>query len=378
MRESPPQVHGVSRARLASVMRAALRSTTARMLDWTWQPLPYHAVLLDRTLARVTGSALLDDDRPIQWSSVLKLFSPAAMAEGRRGWHEVLAYRSSMLADLPGRLRAPRVLGIDEDDDGSVWLWLEDVSDVYGRDWPLAQFGVAARHLGVFNGAYLVSRALPTEPWLARSQTGHSTGPHPVPAALADLMQTVEHAAAQRIFGGTIWARVAHLMHDQPRFVRIRAELPQTLCHHDTSLANLFAARGPDGQLDTVAIDWEQPGPGPIGKDAAILVFGTMRRCELDAERAIELEQVVFDGYVDGLREAGWTGSSGHVRLGYLVSLPWSFLANALREVLAGSPHMQHPSQGWHVSTDAAIRQWIRLIEFLLDRAEEARRLPAS
>jgi hypothetical protein len=377
MSEAPPQVRRVSRARLEAVMREALRSPTARLREWTWQPLPYHAVLPDRTLVRVTGWALLDDERSTRWSSVLKLFAPAAGAAGAGGRRELLAYRSSLLADLPGPLRAPRVLGLDEEGDGSGWLWLEDVGDVYGRRWPLAQFGRAARHLGAFNGAYPVARALPTEPWLndwlARRRTGANPGPEDV-AALARLGQP---AATHRLFGAPVGPRAAQVLRDQARFVRLLTELPQTLCHHESSLANLFAVRGPDGQLETVAVDWEQVGPGPIGADIATLVFGTLRRCEFDAARAAELDRVVFDGYIGGLRDAGWAGPIDHARLGFAaaVALRWGFLASALRELLAGAPHVQHPSHGGSVSTAAAVRQWVRLIEFVLDRAQEARRL---
>ena len=100
---------------------------------------------------------------------------------------EILAYRSSLLAGLPGHLRAPRVLRIEEGDDGNFWLWLEAVSDAYGRRWPLAQLGLAARHLGAFNGAYLVSRALPTEPWLNGWLARRRTGSGPSPEDMAEF-----------------------------------------------------------------------------------------------------------------------------------------------------------------------------------------------
>jgi len=117
-------------------MREALRSTKARVRDWTWEPLIYHAVLPDRVLARVSGWALDDDNAPVRWSSVLKLFQPSARTrtgELTSPPREILAYRSSLLDGLPGHLRAPRLLGIDEGDDGTFWLWLEDVSDMLSR-----------------------------------------------------------------------------------------------------------------------------------------------------------------------------------------------------------------------------------------------------
>jgi hypothetical protein len=279
-REVPPQVRQVGRARIEAVMREALRAPTARVREWTWQPLPYHAVLPDRTLVRVTGWARLSDDRPIRWSSVLKLFGPAPLAAGAGGRREVLAYRSSLLAALPGPLRAR---------------------------------GCSAS----------------TRTAMAASGCG--------------------------------WKRWAMCMGAAGRW-------PSS------------AGRRANGQLETVAVDWEQVGPGPIGADAATLVFGTLRRCEFDAERAPELDRVVFDGYVDGLRDAGWTGPVDHVRLGFAaaVALRWGFLAGALRELLAGAPQVQHRSHGGRLSTAAAISQWVRLIEFVPDRAQEPRRLSAT
>ena len=170
------------------------------------------------------------------------------------------------------------------------------------------------------------------------------------------------------------------MVDDQARFVDALSQLPQTLCHHESSLANLFAVRRLDGQLETVAVDWEQVGPASIGADISTLVFGTMRRCEFDADRAAELDQVVFTGYMSGLREAGWQGRAEEARLGFTaaVALRWGVLASLLRGLVDGAPELQSPSQGWHVSPDALTRQSVHLCAFLLDRADEARRLIAD
>ena len=50
-----------------------------------------------------------------------------------------------------------------------IWIWLEEVADTVGAPWPLARYGLAARHLGGFNGAYLVGRPVPAYPWLSRN-----------------------------------------------------------------------------------------------------------------------------------------------------------------------------------------------------------------
>ena len=366
-------------------MRRAVGSTSAQLSEWQWQPLSYHTVLPGRLVARVTGSALLDRRKVVPWSSVVKIIRqmPAEeRGEIASSTREILAYRSGLLSDLPGPLRAPRVLDIDEHD-GAVRLWMEDLKDVFARCWQLPQFGLAARHLGLFNGAYLVSRAVPTDPWLnywlRRHQAELHTGLERNPT-YRELRRLVQHPLAQRLFGANIATRTAQLLQAQPQFVDALAQLPLTLCHHESSLANLFAVRRSNGQLETVAVDWEQVGPASFGADISTLVFGTMRRCEFDAEQAVELDREVFGGYVAGLREAGWNGDDEQVRLGFTaaIALRWSFLASALGELLQGAPQAQHPSQGWLLTPDAAVRQWVRLIEFTLDKADEARRLVAD
>ncbi len=47
-------------------------------------------------------------------------------------------------------------------------------------------------------------------------------------------------------------------------------------------------------------------------------------RCEFDAEQALELDRVVFAGYVAGLRDAEWDGNVEQVRLGYTIAGRWS------------------------------------------------------
>lgn len=321
----------------------------------------------------------------VPWSSVVKIIRRTAgdeRGEIATSTREILGYRSGLLVDLPGPLRAPRVLGIDEDD-AAVWLWLEDLKDAYARRWPLEQFGLAARHLGLFNGAYLVSRALPSHPWLndwlSRHRVALRAGLERSPT-YRELQQVVRHPRVHHLLGGTIASRTARLLHDQARFVDALSRLPQTLCHHESSLANLFAVRRVDGPLETVAVDWEQVGPASIGADISTLVFGTMRRCEFDAERATELDEAVFTRYGTGLREAGWHGRADDVRLGFTaaVGLRWGALASLLRGLVERPLQVQRPSQGWHVSPEAVVAQWVRLSTYLLDRADEARRLIAD
>lgn len=364
------------------VMRLVLGSRRARLHTWELRELPYLSVLPGRALARLVGTAELETGESARWSAVVKVITPAR--DGSKlpdsGYREVLAYRSGLLAALPGQFRAPRLYTIDEAEDGRTWLWLEELHDVYARSWPLQQFSTAAYHLGAFNGHYLVSSRLPAEQWLNQWLRYAWAEEHAeierIPSYRADLARTLDEPHVRHHFDSQTVARITRLLEDQPTFAEWLARLPETLCHHDAALANLFAVRSQDGTLETVAVDWEKIGPGSIGAEIATLTFGTLRRCEFDAARAEELDAAVFAGYCNGLREAGWQGPVELVRLGYTaaIALRWTVLAGILHMLVHGAEPAR-TSQGVLVPSETVLVQRVRLARFLLDRADEARRL---
>jgi len=371
----------VSREQVERIMRLVVDSSRARLITWGLEELPYLTVLPGRALARLVGSAGLETGERARWSVVVKVITPARAGSSvpDSGYREVLAYRSGMLAELPGRFRAPRVYSIDDSEDGRILLWLEDLHDMYGRDWPIQQFSAAAHDLGVFNGHYLGSSP-PAEPWLNQWLRYAWADEHAeiqrVPSYRADLERTLSMPQVRHHFASHTVATITQLLDDQRTFIAWLARLPETLCHHDAALANLFAVSGPDGLVETVAVDWEKIGPGPIGAEIATLTFGTLRRCEFDGARADELDAAVFDGYVAGLREAGWQGPIELVRLGYTaaIALRWTVLAGILHMLVHGAGPVR-TSQGALVASEVVLMQRVRLVEFLLDRADEARRL---
>jgi hypothetical protein len=93
----------------------------------------------------------------------------------------------------------------------------------------------------------------------------------------------------------------------------------------------------------------------------------------------MELERVVFDAYVDGLRNAGWRGPVETVRLGYTAALALrsSVLISTLRLLVEGAPSVR-TSPGWDVSPEANLRQLVLACQYMQDRADEARSLSAA
>jgi hypothetical protein len=350
------------------------------LVDWHVSPVSYTSFLSGRTLQLYSGTALAER-QPIPWRMILKIIRPPdggrTFAPGDQFWaREVDAYQSGLLDQLPGNLRAPRTVHIATGANGAHWLWLEHVTDLYDRHWPLAAFGLAARHLGQFNGAYLTVRTIPTFSWLMPNWAESSVEPARLAAAGPRLEEILANPRLQSAFQVPITARARSLLRDQPRYLTILANLPQTLCHHDAAQANLLASGRVDGEIETVAIDWESIGPGAIGADLASLVFGTMRRGDFNSANADDLERAAWAGYLDGLRDAGWDGPARQVRLGYTaaIALRWSLLYSTLRAVVDETARSK-AANDWRMPPDQLLRRWIPLCSFLLDRADEVNRL---
>lgn len=75
--------------------------------------------------------------------------------------------------------------------------------------------------------------------------------------------------------------------------------------------------RGPDGRDETVAVDWAFLGTAAVGEELASLVCASVMLADADPDRVRELGETCFEGYLAGLRDAGWDGDPKLVRLGY-------------------------------------------------------------
>jgi len=367
---------GLDDALLTGIARRALGAPEATLLHHEIVPLDYDAYLPGRTVARVTGHAEVEGRR-VPWSAVLKwtdspLTTPTAPIEGGR--REARAYRSGIL-DLERGLRVPRAYEIDLADDGHVALWLEDVRARGPDRWPLDMYAKAAHALGRFNGAYLV-RPLPDHPWLVSDWAERQSEPVDLAAGLAEIATWASDDRARQALGGDVGQRAARMLQDQQRFIADLSRLPQTLCHHDAARSNLVARRRWAGATEIVAIDWESLGPGAVGADIATLVSGSLRKGDFPAEHAAQLDSAVFDGYLAGLRQAGWTGDARIARLGYATSLAlrcW-FVRDTLRN-LSDPDARPIFGRARDVAPGDVLSSFVLITRFLLDRADEARAL---
>jgi hypothetical protein len=318
-------VSQVSIGVLTPVVRQVVKDEQAEVSEYTCQPVGGGAELAS-SIVRVSGTAKIRDGS-CPWSVILKVVTPSPLLadpQGVRHWErEALAYESGVLRDLPGGMSAPECYGVVRQPDGSVWLWLEDLSDAVFPVWPLAYYGSVARYLGRSNGAYAEGREFPVGAWVTRGWLAAYV--EQAAEAMAFIRANPDDPLVKRIFPGPSRTLILLFWDERERLLALLDRLPQTLCHQDAFRRNLFSQ--PEG---VVAIDWGYAGVAPLGAELVALVGGSIAFGELAADQIRDLDQTAFDAYLEGLSEAGWHGRRRDVRLAYVLSA-------MLRYVIGGS-----------------------------------------
>jgi len=377
--ESDTQLLSINRDTLTPLVRQALGSETAEVASWDAQQI--HASATRARILRISGSAFDRRDR-VPWSLVVKTIPSQPDRDEPSGPHywkrEILLYQSGLLDDLPGGLAAPRCLGITGQPGGEFWIWLEDVKDDIEPEWPLAHYGVVARHLGQFNGAYLVGRPVPSEPWLSRGwlrQWGAQDAP-----GIKRLRASQEHPLVRRVYPPAVAESLFRLWEERAAFLSALDDLPQTFCHLDAFRRNLLARHTADGRCQTVAIDWAFTGVGAIGEEIGSLVLASLSHNEVEWEEGLSLDRIVFDGYLEGLREVGWSGDRRAVRFGYTAStvLRYGFCLRINLSVLVDESVRVRWERSLGRPMEDVADLWGEGGSFLLGLLEEARALMDS
>jgi thiamine kinase-like enzyme len=102
--------------------------------------------------------------------------------------------------------------------------------------------------------------------------------------------------------------RAAQRVHqDREWYLGRLARLPPVFSHLDFHPLNLFAVRDRDGTSRTVVIDWQFSGIGALGEDIGNLVLDAVYDFHISARDARRLHDALVDGYVTGLRSAGYS-----------------------------------------------------------------------
>jgi hypothetical protein len=331
-------------------------------------------------LFRLIGSAK-SAGQLYPWSVIVKIFKgskpPGApeFSEIPSSWNywkrEILAYRSGILAELTGNLIAPRCYGVTEHPNDEWRIWLEDIQET-SRRWTMERHGLAARHLGQFNGAYLTSRTLPKEqPWLYRGRAGDWI------KEAAPLFERFQQYAAS--VSGQRWLteqnveRMQRLLLNHQSLLALLDTLPVCLCHYDAFRRNLLARDSLKAQ--TVAIDWSMLGYGGVGEEVGITTAVALSWLEVAGDQAREMDRITFESYVEGLRDAGWQGDARLARFGYTTTASLVGIGGAIfmgAEAFSTTEGVRFIVSTIGFTLTDILEQWAIVQPFLLDLGDEA------
>jgi hypothetical protein len=391
-------LQGLDHAELTEVARRALGSDGADIVSWQVSALRYDCTTPSSGgVYRVAGTAI-EGGQMRPWSAVLKVLrSPAGMTTPMGAviprdlpddpslfgyWkREALAYEAGALGNLPGGLAAPRCYGVTAPGDDTLWVWQEVLTEGGSSCWSPDQYHLAARCLGRFNGAYLAGRPLPAYPWLAR---GWLRSWLALPAARMleriERSRAWEHPAVGCAFPPSVAGRLLLLWEERERLLVALESLPQVFSHRDAFRPNLFVQPGQDGTEGIVAIDWAFAGAGPVGEEIAPLI-AMQPAGGKEGFAPWHLEGPVFEGYLQGLYEAGWRGDPRLVRFGYAASAALRYTVPTVIEVITDLCDERR-----HAAVEArrgmpfqrAVERQVALTEFLLDLADQATSLLRS
>ena len=225
---------------------------------------------------------------------------------------EPLAYQNDLAGAYSGSgITAPTCLGVDVDASEAVLL-LEWVEGEPGEAWPVTRYGAAAQALGRAQAPFLLGRPIPPFTWLSERFLREYSSEKPATWELLEDDDAWGHPLVRETFPAGLREGVLFVHAHRERLYQISASLPRTLCHLDFWPKNLF--RGPDGEI--VVIDWSFTGDGAIGEDAGNLVPDAVFDHFVSAEQMPRLEKQVYEGYLRGLRSAGWSDDPRLVQLG--------------------------------------------------------------
>jgi hypothetical protein len=152
---------------------------------------------------------------------------------------EIRAYESGLFEKPEsGGLRAAICYGVDRREDGSTWVWLEDLSGAPVSPWPDELYVSTARHLGQFNGEW-ARRGPAAIPWLASDTWKHISLSAPA-EKWGEVGSLASDPLVGSIYGRETIGRIAELGSKISELVQAVALLPMGVAHSDCHPRNLF------------------------------------------------------------------------------------------------------------------------------------------
>lgn len=373
----------IDAATLTPIVRAALGRDAVEV--GRWEQAPFGHSLDDvygstRSIIRFSGVARAGGEE-LEWAAVLKIVTarstPSDPSSPENGDREPLAYRCGFLNHVSG-VTAPRCFAVVERPQGGYWLWLEEIAEGIGREWPLDRYMLAARHLGRFNGSYGAGRTDIAYPWLSRSPFRDVV--HEMSPGVARIRDARDNPYVARAVTPESAAALLALLDNSGQWLDVLDQMPQTICHWDAHRANLMSRTTAAGEIETVAIDWAGLGWGPIGSELSKLLSQTVNFFGLSADALPALDARIFEHYLEGLRDAGWQGDERVVRFGYTAASAMRLIVRTATALELAFDDRKRAGYERAAGVDFGVLAdtFSRTLPYYLSLAGEARRLAGS
>ena len=316
-------------------------------------------------------------------SAIVKFISPGDSGDNRGGsrdrahlayWRREADFYEAGVPEpfTKASVQAPRLLGAFERSDGVV-LWLEDLDGPSGGRLRVGDLAAAGRRLGQAQAPYALGRVPEGAfPWSTNALFAQLRAWDDVGWDAIYDEESWRHPLIERHFTARLRDSLVRFAEHRWDVLDISKRLPQTICHHDAWLNNIFSFSD-----HTTLIDWACVGHGHLGCDAGNIVSDACGDLLLPSSLLPEIDAAVSSAYIGGLGDMGWKGDQRTVRLGICVmAAKWSWLTpHQLRRAGLGS-HAVYG--GGPTDSDHLYGERAAMLDYLAAMADEALQLAAE
>lgn len=261
---------------------------------------------------------VMNKNEQLPWSIILKVIKPDS-AEKEEPLHhnywrrEAFIFESKLLDDLPDSIQAAKSYLIEEQQDGTIWLWMERIKGQYADSQE--QFDFIARQLGRFNGAYLMGKEIPKQEWICRSWLkSWTTASRMYAPSPEDYLHRLHRDKVR-----SIWPWFQGFNNQIENNLSSLERLPRVVAHQDLSQMNMLLVKNDLEPDRLVLIDWQFMSISGVGEDLAKMFGVNMSLGIILPERYGAFQNSLFNAYIAGLKDMGWQGDEGQARYGYCI-----------------------------------------------------------
>ncbi|WP_282936569.1 phosphotransferase [Paenibacillus sp. RC67] len=313
---------------LIDIVRRATGKTEIELISLYSEP------LIKGNMNPATGGVyrlrgeLIEDDKIDEWSLILKISAPNVNYSDPTHYNywrrESLVYSSGLLSQIPQIYKVPECYSIDEKNDSSTWLWIEDLikKDKKGS-WSYDQHIIVARYVGIFNGAYLThSYSLPDEEFICRNFMKSWISECDRFERKQFNGSLFEYQEKLNDISLKLGKRYEDFCDNKEKLLQKLELLPRVFAHQDIWSKNIHLRN--DGRLHI--FDWQFASISGIGEEVGRMVGYAISTQLYNPDSIETIIEKIFLSYLQGLHETGWNGDPRLARFGFLTSASFRLL----------------------------------------------------